>query len=153
MSLDCVSFISQRRQPRVYRPLRKNHVSFEAYICMCQRCFLQNRRVETCSHNFLAKRRALNDSKRLLSFLWPAWQSFERERDFRFGRVRRRKGKFAYFSLARAHACARIRFSFPFEGLPLRLPFFLDSLWCRCHLRVFFVPPYHRTKRNKSKYT
>ena len=79
-------------------------------------------------HNFLAKRRALNDSKRLLSFLWPAWQSFERERDFRFGRVRRRKGKLAYFSLARAHACARIPFSLPFEGLPLGLSFFLDSL-------------------------
>ena len=106
----------------------------------------------TCSHNFLAKRRALNDSKRLLSFFGPHG-SLSKGKGI-FGRVRRRKGNLAYFSLARAHACARIPFPFPFEGLPLGLPFFLDSLRCRCHLYVFFVPPYHRTKRtDKSKYT
>ena len=45
----------------------------------------------TCSHNFLAIRHALNNPKRLLSFLWPAWQSFERERDFRSREEKERK--------------------------------------------------------------
>ena len=70
----------------------------------------------TCSHNFLAKRRALNDSKRLLSF-FGLHGSLSKGKEI-FGRVRRRKGKLAYFSLARAHACAQkgIKKKYPAES-------------------------------------
>ena len=34
-SLDCVSFIPQRRQPRVYRPLRKKHMFRSKHIFAC----------------------------------------------------------------------------------------------------------------------
>ena len=44
-SLDCIAFISQGRQPYVFKL--------------------------DISHNFLAMRRALNVPKRLLSFPWP----------------------------------------------------------------------------------
>ena len=54
-SLDCVATLSQGREPRVY---------------------IQALQV----HSFLAIRRTLNDSKRLLSFPWAAWQAFERKR-------------------------------------------------------------------------
>ena len=40
-----------------------------------------------------------------------------------FGRAKGREGKPFSFSLARS--CARIPLPFPFEGLPLRLSFFL----------------------------
>ena len=106
----------------------------------------------TCSYNFLAIRRALNDSNPLMSFPWPAWLHSKGKGIF--GRARRRKGNpsRSYFSLTRAHACASIPFPFLFEGLLLRLSFFLDSWWCRCHLRDSVLPLHHRTIRNKSKY-
>ena len=58
-SLDCVAFISQGR-----------HVESTSRIYSSFKC----------SHIFLAIRRALNDSKRLLSFPWATWHAFERER-------------------------------------------------------------------------
>jgi len=42
-----------------------------------------------------------------------------------FGRSKRRQGNPFFLSIARARLCARIPLPFPFEGLPLRLSFFL----------------------------
>ena len=105
----------------------------------------------TCSYNFLAVRRALNDPKRLLSFLWPARQAFEREmeRDFR---AREGKGGEPFFYIPRTRAVVRPNsFALPFRRPATQTILFLDSLWCRCHLRICFVPRYHyRTIRNES---
>ena len=77
-----------------------------------------------------------------------------------------RKGKGKRFSDARGEergtlflSPSHVRARAPkFLCLPFRRPasqtiFFLDSLWCRCHLCVCFVPRYHRTIRNTSKFT
>ena len=87
-SLDCVAFISQGR-----------HVESTSRIYSSFKC----------SHIFLAIRRALNDSKRLLSFPWATWHAFERERKMiemerGGGKGRgRRGGDHSYFFLTREY--------------------------------------------------
>ena len=124
-SLDCIAFISQGRQPCVFKL--------------------------DISHNFLAMRRALNVPKRLLSFPWPARQAFERERERDF-RAREEKEGGPFFFLPRTRALVRLNsFALPSRRPAAQTIFFLDSLRCRCQLRVCFVPRYHyRTIRNKS---
>ena len=69
-------------------------------------------------HVFLEIRRALNNSKRLLSF--------SLERDLSRGGGERRDGDPSYFSLARACSCARIPFPVPFRRRAIQTILFLD---------------------------
>ena len=60
-----------------------------------------------------------------------------------FGRVKRRQGNPFSFSLTRSRLCARIPLPFPFEGLPLRLSFFLIvydvDVICECVLYLDII--------------
>ena len=106
------------------------------------------------SNIFLAVRRTVDNSERLLSFPWPAQQAFERKRKgFKLGRGKGEgngNGTLIISPSPRAQVCARIPFPFPFEGLPLILSFFF-TIYDVDVICVSVAPPYYRTRRNISK--
>ena len=83
------------------------------------------------SNIFLAIRRTVDNSERLLSFPRHAQQAFERERKgFKLGRGKgegRREWDPYYFSLARARACPNF-FPLPFRRPATNTIFFLHNL-------------------------
>lgn len=98
----------------------------------------------TCSHIFLVIRRALIIPNVCYFFLGLRGRlSKGKRKEFKGGGGGGgREGDPSYFFLTRTHACARIS---------TQTILFLDSL-LRFHLRFFFVPRYHRTIENQSKY-
>ena len=120
-SVDCIAFISQGRQPCVFKL--------------------------DISHNFLAMRRALNVPKRLLSFPWPA----RKRKGKGFSGARGDGRGTLFLSPSHARARAPKSFALPSRRPAAQNIFFLDGLRCRCQLRLCFVPRYrYRTIRNKS---
>ena len=91
------------------------------------------------SYNFLAIRRALNVPKRLLSFLWPARQAFERERERDF-RAREGKGGEPFFFLPRTRAVVRPNRPFYRYGGHIELIWFKEYYRMpRGHEHISFV--------------